>query len=145
MASAPGEESPERPRMKIRYSALLEAGFGRDGNLVIRDSRYGPIAVKRAVKIQVPTQAQKGAQNNLGKSAKSYPQLSDGQMILWENYSKSIVRKDPITQKSYSPTAIAMRVELGSRFLKMNPEGTLPLMPPTTDFPSRCRASRASF
>ena len=120
--------------MKIRYSALVEAGFGRDGNLVIRDSRYGPIAVRHAVKAQVPTEGQKNAQNNLEKSSKSYSNLGEAALLAWNQYASDFSRIDPVTRRRYSPTGIAMRVELGTRFLKMNPGSALPALPPTSDF-----------
>lgn len=66
--------------MKIKFTSLVDDAAGKDGNLVIRRSRSGPIAVPLTVPLAAFNDAQLGAQANLGASAREFQNLTDAQI-----------------------------------------------------------------
>lgn len=107
---------------------------GTDGNVVIRMGRNGLTLTPHVTPRNPRTAAQVDVRNNLTKAAKTFENLTTSQADAWREYAKSLTVKDPITGKTYEPTAISVFVGLSSKFLQLSPTGTIPVTPPTTDF-----------
>lgn len=70
----------------------------------------------------------------LAKSAQTYKSLTTAQVANWEKHVSGITSINPITGKTYHPTAINEFVALSSKFLQVSPSGAIPADPPTSSF-----------
>jgi hypothetical protein len=107
---------------------------GKDGNVVISKGRTGLVMRPRTTPRNPKTAAQDSVRAALSKAAKTYKGLTSTQVQAWKNYAATITKTNPVTGKSYHPTAINAFVELAAKFLQVAPAGTVPLTPPSTSF-----------
>ena len=120
--------------MKAKLSMAFADLRGKDGSVVISKSRTGLVLKPRAKARNPKSTAQNGVRSNLAKAAQNYKNFTAAQVTAWQTYAASIVKKNPISGTSYSPTAINAFVALASKFYQINPAGTAPTTPPTTAF-----------
>lgn len=107
---------------------------GKDGQVVIRKGRNSLILTPWVMPSNPRTTAQRTVRGYLTRASKTYESLTTTQATAWKNYANSITKTDPVSGKSYHPTAVSVFVEYATKFLQLNPSGTIPLMPPTSDF-----------
>jgi hypothetical protein len=120
--------------MKARLSMAFQDLRGKDGNVIIMASRNGLVLTPNVTRKKPRTMPQRAIRSYFRKSAKAFEAMTVPQAQAWESYAQTITIVDPITGKSYHPSAINAFVQLGVKFLQLNPSGTLPLTPPSTDF-----------
>ena len=120
--------------MKVKLSMAFQDLRGKDGNVVISKSRSGLIARPRIRARNPKSTAQTGVRNNLSKAAATFKNFTTAQAGAWNLYAQSITKHNPISGLTYSPTGINAFVALASKFLQINPAGTIPVAPPTTAF-----------
>lgn len=120
--------------MKLRLSALVEDARGKDGNLVIRKGRSGPIATPRVTPRNPKSVGQLKSRGAMDKSSKTFAGMTSAQVAAWNAFGATQVRHDAVSGKSYTATGIAAFNELATKFLQATPGGTVPLTPPTTAF-----------
>jgi hypothetical protein len=70
----------------------------------------------------------------LTDASRAFAALSSGDLDDWRNYALSITKYDPITGSTSHPSAIAVFVALASKFLQLDPAGTIPTSPPAAPF-----------
>lgn len=120
--------------MKAKLSMAFQDLRGKDGTCVIVMTRNG-LALRADQNPSNPkTAAQTDVRENFSKASTTFRGLTSGQGAAWDTYAGGITRTDPITGKSYNPTAIDVFVGLASKFLQVNPTGTIPVTPPTSSF-----------
>ncbi|MCW5946809.1 MAG: hypothetical protein KIT74_07230 [Fimbriimonadales bacterium] len=120
--------------MKARLSMAFQDLRGKDGNVVIKGSRNGLVLTPYVSPRNPRTGPQRAIRGYFRQSGKTFETMTVPQVEAWEDYAQTINIVDPITGKSYHPTAINAFVQLGVKFLQLNPSGTLPLTPPTSEF-----------
>lgn len=120
--------------MKSRLSMAFEDLRGKDGNVVIRKGRNGLVLTPWVTPSNPRTGAQMSVRDYFTRASKAYEALTISQATAWKNYANTITKTDPISGKQYHPTAANVFVEYAAKFLQLNPNGTIPLAPPSGDF-----------
>ncbi len=119
---------------KLSFSAVVEQVRGKVGTVVFSEARNGAsLRIKSSVK-NPKTNAQRAVRKYLSRSAKTFEGLSLAQAALWNAYGETQQRTDPVTGKTYTLSGINAFVELAIKFLQVQPNGTIPLGPPNTEF-----------
>jgi hypothetical protein len=120
--------------MKAKLSMAFQDLRGKDGTVVIREGRSSLVVTPHVMPTNPRSMCQLNIRSNFRKSGKTFESMSVSQVQLWKDYAQTIVRTDPISGKTYHPTAINAFMQLAVKFLQLNPTGTIPLTPPTSDF-----------
>jgi hypothetical protein len=119
---------------KAELGVILQDLRGKAGNAVFSKSRDG-IVLKPKVNGRNPnTPAQQAVRENLRDAAAAFRNLNATQAKAWQNYANSVKKDNAISGKDYNPTAINAFTALASKFLAVNPNGTIPVTPPTSSF-----------
>jgi hypothetical protein len=120
--------------MKASLSIAFENLRGKAGTLVVSKARSG-LFVRPAVTGKNPrTAAQQAIRANFSKAAAALKNLTTAQLVNWQNYAQTIVRTNPTTGETYHPTAGNVFLGLATKFLQVNPTGTIPTTPPAAAF-----------
>lgn len=119
---------------KIAYSTVINEASGKAGSVVWRKHRSGPNFSVRVSPKNPDTAAQRAVRGYLSKAAKTFEGLTPAQVAVWDAYGETITRHNPITGGTYTSTGIAAFIELTVKFLQNNPGGTIPLVPPSSEF-----------
>lgn len=117
---------------KAELGVLLQDLRGKAGNVVFQKSKEGLIVRPRVRGTNPNTPAQVAVRTSLTRASQAYEALNPTQYLAWKNYASTQIRHSGA--KSYSPTAINAFTELAAKFLQVNPTGTIPLTPPSTEF-----------
>ncbi|HRF60476.1 MAG TPA: hypothetical protein PLH94_11270 [Fimbriimonadaceae bacterium] len=120
--------------MKAELSMAFDNLRGKAGTVVISGSRSGLIVKPRVQPRNPRTAAQEQVRANLTTASQLFKNFTPVQLANWKTYAASITKTNPVTGKTYNPTPLAAFVGLATKFLQANPNGTVPLTPPTADF-----------
>ncbi|HZH99267.1 MAG TPA: hypothetical protein VEX38_09870 [Fimbriimonadaceae bacterium] len=100
---------------------------GALGNVVFA-RRGNTLTVRERVPVRNPrTEAQVSARATLAEAAKQYGQLSDEQLEAWSRYAASLSQDPPAN-------GYTAYMKLAAKYLRVNPGGTPPALPPTSVF-----------
>ena len=113
---------------------LFNSIQGKAGSVVFAKTKDGTVIRPRVAGRNPKTAAQVAVRGNLGKAASAYKNMTPAQVTAWQTYAKTYTKHDSRTSKTYNSSAIAAFTSLSSKFLQVNPTGTIPLTPPTTAF-----------
>ncbi len=119
---------------KAELGILLHDLRGKAGNAVFVAGRNGAVVRTRVIPRNPCTAAQKAVRASLAKAAAAYRSLTATQQAQWVAYAAGITRTRAGSGKSYHPTPISVFAALASKFLQVNPTGTIPTTPPTASF-----------
>ncbi|HZH98168.1 MAG TPA: hypothetical protein VEX38_04290 [Fimbriimonadaceae bacterium] len=120
---------------KIAYSSTVSNIRGKVGTNVYSKGRSGPtLRIKAPVK-NPKTSAQTGVRGNLRKASKLYEGMTSSQAKAWTEYGDQQSRSNPVTGDQYTLSGINAFTELATKFLQVNPAGTVPMDPPSAEFP----------
>lgn len=119
---------------KIAYSAAINSIRGKMGTDVFTRARNGATSRIRVSGRNPKTGAQVAVRSNLTRAATAFKNLTPVQALQWNNYALTITRTNPVNGTTYNPSGISVFVQLASKFLQINPSGTIPVAPPTTGF-----------
>lgn len=119
---------------KVAYSTVVNEASGKAGTVVWRKHRSGPNFSVRVSPKNPDTAAQRAVRGYLSKAAKTFEGMTPAQVAVWDAYGETIVRHNPLTGGTYTSTGIAAFIELTVKFLQNNPGGTIPLVPPSSEF-----------
>lgn len=119
---------------KAKLGALLQDLSGKVGNAVFVKSKEGPVVRVRTSPTNPKTTAQVAARARLSTVSKIFKGFNATQEAAWDNYASTLTHKDSITSKRFTPTAITAFTALGTKFLQVNPTGTVPTTPPTSSY-----------
>lgn len=120
--------------MKVKLSAAFQDIRGKDGQIVVSKGRSGLKITPRTRARNPKSAAQVGVRNNLTRAAQLYKNMTTAQVLAWTNYANTIVKRNPISGTTYSPSPINAFAALATKFLQINPAGTVPMSPPTSAF-----------
>lgn len=119
---------------KAELSVALNKLKGKAGTVVFVDGRDGVYIRPRVTPHNPNTPAQEFVRTNLRKAAIAFKALTPAQVQAWRDYAANLETDDPATGKNPKKTAIAAFVELAAKFLQLNPNGTIPVNPPTSSY-----------
>jgi hypothetical protein len=119
---------------KVAYSADVNDIRGKIGTNVFSRSRTGATVRIRKSPRNPRTENQTEVRFYLAKAATAYKNLNPTQLTAWKNYAAGITRTNPVGGETYSPAANTVFVGLASKFLQINPSGTIPVTPPAASF-----------
>jgi hypothetical protein len=119
---------------KAELGVLLQDLRGKAGNVVFQKSRDGLVVKPRVKGTNPRTPAQLAVRSYLTRAAQAYQALTPTQALAWRNYASTQVKRNPVSGKTYNPTAMNAFTELASKFLQISPTGTIPLTPPANPF-----------
>ncbi len=118
----------------VAYSADIQDLRGKVGTNVFSKARSGSTVRIRTSGKNPRTPAQSAVRLNLAKASAAYKSLTLPQITAWQTYAASQTKHNPVTGKSYTPSANTVFVGLASKFLQINPTGTIPVTPPAASF-----------
>lgn len=120
--------------MKARLSMAFQDLRGRDGTVVISKGSSGLKLTPWIRPTNPKSGPQTGARAALTKCTKTFEGFAESTANAWNAYGATQFRTNPITLVTYSLSGIAAFAELGTKYLQLNPNGTLPSTPPTSEF-----------
>lgn len=119
---------------KTRLSATYTDLRGRLGKQVIARTRNG-LVTKSVPRYRYPKNpARELGSMRMQLATAAWNEMSLEQADAWRNYASTLRKIEPVTLQEYSPTAKNAYIGLATKFLQINPEGEIPLWPPTSDF-----------
>jgi len=121
---------------KATLSAIFQQAKGVLGNEVVTLSRSGIVIRSKPKYRQGARPETAGARARLIQTKDAWYSLSLEQIEAWRDYASTITKHAELTGKTYSPIAYNVFTALTTRFLQVNPTGTIPLWPPKVDFVS---------
>jgi len=121
---------------EVEYGPFGIVGMtGRAGNGVFFRRADGSFGVRRYVTPANPrTPAQEAVRRRFGQATRAFHELKADDLALWEAYAQQHARHDAATGKTVTPRPLSLFVALTTRFLQVNPTGTIPVTPPTQPF-----------
>ena len=119
---------------KATPGPLLTQIRGRIGNEVAIKGRNGLVLRGRPT-YKRPTQLiQQTVQNRMTQVMAAYNTLTREQAMQWNAYASTLTRSGDTDNAPTHPTGQNVYVGLASKFLQVNPTGTVPLAPPTSPY-----------
>jgi len=119
---------------KAELGVILQSLAGKAGNAVFSRSKEGVILKPRVKGINPNTPAQQAVRANLREAATAFKNFTASQVAAWRNYAANQTKHNSVTGKSYNPTGVNAFTALASKFLQVNPGGTIPTTPPASAF-----------
>ena len=121
---------------EVEYGPFGIVGMtGRAGNGVFFRRADGSFGVRRYVTPANPhTPAQEAVRRRFGQATRAFHELKADDLALWEAYAQKHARHDAATGKTVTPRPLSLFVALTTRFLQVNPTGTILVTPPTQPF-----------
>lgn len=119
---------------KIAYGATVSNVRGKIGVTVYSAGRSGATARIRKSGSNPRTTAQQDVRRYFTTASETFKTMTSAQVADWDAYAQSLTLHNPVSGEAYHPAAINTFVALGSKFLQINPTGTLPMNPPTAPF-----------
>lgn len=119
---------------KAELGILLQDLRGKAGNVVFQGSRDGLVVRPRVKGTNPDTPAQQTVRDNFSTAGSFWRSFTPTQIQAWRNYAANITKHNSVTGKAYHPTPFAAFVGLASKFLQVNPGGTVPTEPPANHF-----------
>jgi hypothetical protein len=119
---------------RARLSSIYADLRGTVGKSVLAQTKYG-LAVRGKPKYKYPVQpAVKESADRFSAAQNIWSALTFDQAQAWQRYAQTITKTEPVTQKTYSPTAHCAFIALATKYLQVNPAGSVPVLPPDSDF-----------
>ncbi len=119
---------------KATPGPLLTQVRGKIGNEVAVEGRNGLVLRGRPT-YKRPTQPiQQTIQNRMAQVMASYNTLTREQAMQWNAYASTLTRSGDPDNAPYHPTGQNVFVGLASKFLQINPTGTVPPAPPISPY-----------
>ena len=107
---------------------------GAMGSEVVVGTRAG-LAVRGKQRYKYPVQPSvRAGAGRMVQANAAWNELSLAQVEAWRVYADGLSRVEPVTLQRYSPTAKNAFVGLATKFLQIDPLGTIPVWPPSSDF-----------
>ena len=119
---------------KVVYSANIQDIRGKLGNTVHSKARNGSTLRTRVSPKQPRTTSQTTVRANLTKTSGLYKNMTASQLAVWAYYASTLSKHDPLSGKTYAPAPGTVFGGLADKFLQINPNGTVPMTPPSTSF-----------
>ena len=117
-----------------RYSVLLDELSGKAGSVVFVNGRNGLVIKSRGKPANPQSAAQLQVRKNLQVAAGMYKNLSAATVALWKAYAQTQATVEPVSGKTYIPTAINLYVGRLTKLLQMGAVIPNPFNPPTSAF-----------
>lgn len=108
--------------------------YGASGNAVYVRSPYGTILRNRPMVWNEPTQAQRDCRARMTLVGRAWSGLSLDEAAAWKRYAQALAASEPPTDGAPPPTAQQVFVRLGLKVLQVDPDATVPTLPPTSAF-----------
>jgi hypothetical protein len=117
----------------FKLGAFGDTLRGKSGNTVFAKTRGGIVVRDRVIPANPKTSAQLLVRNNLSRSSKVYEGLSAARVRAWRKFgARMMVRTKG--GKLRPKSGISAFNELATKFLQVNPAGTIPLDPPVGSY-----------
>mgnify|MGYP000853982581 FL=1 len=114
----------------VRTSAFVAGIRGSAGNVTYVETPFGVSVRDRVIPRDPRTPAQEAARERMTLAARAWKALSLAEARAWREYAAALDQQPP-----WRPAKAQTRfVELAIRFLQVNPQGTIPRLPPATPF-----------
>lgn len=119
---------------KVQLSVLMNDIRGKAGTVVFAETREGLVTKPRVTPENPRTPKQVAVRQAFGRAASTFRNMSNAQVQLWQRYAQTLNERQSITGRNFTLTAINAFMRLAIRFQLVNPNGTIPLTPPATEF-----------
>lgn len=118
-----------RAKLSMAFTDLR----GRMGDEVLVLTKSG-LAVRGRPTYKYPKNANVEMGTQRFKAAIAvWNELDLAQFQAWQRYAEGIDKRDPITGKQYSPTAKTAFIGLSTKVLQIDPQASIPVLPPTEE------------
>jgi hypothetical protein len=118
--------------MKAKLSMAFADLRGKDGSVVIQKGKSGLKLTPRNKARNPKSTAQTGVRNNMSKSSKLFAAMTATQAAAWNAYGATQTKRNAISGTTYTSSGINAFNALATKFLQVNPAGTVPMTPPTS-------------
>ncbi len=117
---------------KAKLSGYLAGLKGKSGRAVYVETEFGTVLREWSVPRNPQTAAQQSVRLNFRQAVQLFQTLTAAQRQQWNDYASKLMIRDPETGKSRRRRGFQVYAGLSSKFLQVNPVGTVPNTPPTT-------------
>src|SRR5438067_12848078 len=119
---------------KVICSGMGIELHGSAGNAVFAQTKFGLVLRPRTLPKNPRTPAQVAARARLARVSTQWRSLSPAQRAAWAAAALRETRFSRFGGPPRHPAPLALFISLGSKFLQVNPAGTVPLNPPAYPF-----------
>jgi hypothetical protein len=107
---------------------------GRAGSAVFSMTANGLSMRPYTIPADPRTPAQMASRARLSRVSQRWKTLTPAQHRAWRDYAATVTRFHSYGGPPYSPPPHTLFIALGSKFLQVNPDGDIPLLPPAYPF-----------
>jgi len=117
---------------RFKLGVTFSNGSGKLGNVVVNKGKGGTVVVRERVTPANPkTAAQLAVRNAQTKSSKLYATMTSAQIAAWTTYAATLPQVSKRSGRKIKVSAINAFCQLADKYLQINPNGTVPMNPPT--------------
>lgn len=131
---SPGGASENWDVGKIAPSPVLGRVGGAYFGVVVANGRNGLVMRRASRYRRAQSGLQKEAAERMRRVSAVWPELSPEAVAAWEDYARTLQRRDRLTGEVYSPTGFNTFVGLACKVLQVDPMAEIPASPPVGVF-----------
>ena len=118
----------------VRLAGFAEAISGKMGSLRFFETEEGTVMKQQTPVTNPQTPAQQTVRSDFSTVSKLYKTLTPAQKATWKTYAGTLTQVSKRSGKSFMPKGFNLFTGLSTRYLLINPGGTVPLTAPTGSF-----------
>jgi hypothetical protein len=119
---------------KAEYGAIVSEISGKVGEGIFVHIRGGAVIRRPPTYRRPTTPAQQEAQDRMSRAMDAYNTLTREQAQAWNHAADTLLSPSEAAGKTTRPTGQNLFLALATKYLQVHPNGTVPLVPPTTPF-----------
>ncbi len=117
----------------FKLGAFADYISGKAGNTVFVKTKSGTVIRDRVIPTNPNTGAQQFVRGNMRDATQKFPTLTSLQIQAWNNYAERFVTRSK-GGRLRKKNGINVYTALSTKFLQVNPGGTIPVDPPQSNF-----------
>ena len=118
----------------VRLAGFAEGISGKMGNLRFFETEEGTVMKQQTPVTNPKTTAQQTVRSDFSTVSKLYKTLTTAQKATWKTYAGTLSQVSKRSGKAYMPKGFNLFTGLSTKYLLINPGGTVPLTAPTGPF-----------
>lgn len=117
----------------FKMGAFADSLRGKSGNTVFKKTKSGIVVTDWVIPTNPDTLAQRTIRNDFTRATQTFATLTSSQVAAWKVYASKFTMRTK-AGKLRQKNAINVFASLATKYLQVNPTGTIPVNPPTSAF-----------
>ena len=120
---------------RMHLGVAFSQGSGKLGNVVLNKGKGGDVTLRERVKPNNPrTAGQLSVRASQTKSSQLYKNMTSAQVLAWTGYAATLPQVSRKSGRKIKVSAINAFCQLADKFFQASPNGTAPMIPPTSAY-----------